>query len=288
VFPVVDGIPVMVNEQRSLFSTQEIVARRGIDKLLRENSASANAPFKERFFDALPKLSKNRKADELFTRFAALLRDAAPQSRVLVVGGGVLGAGMDRLVAAPHVELIESDVYLGPRNRLVCDATDLPFEDQSLDGVVIQAVLGNVMDPERAAAEIWRVLRPDGLVYVETAFMQQVYLGRYDFTRYSLLGLRRLFRWFDEVASGTQGGPGMASAWSYQYLLWSFTTSSRARAWLRLFARCTGFWLVALDRFLINRPSALDAASGHYFLGRRSERCLSDRELVAAYRGGFE
>jgi SAM-dependent methyltransferase len=185
------------------------------------------------------------------------------------------------------VELIESDVYFGPRTRLVCDATDLPFEDGSIDGVVVQAVLGNVIDPERAADEIWRVLRPHGLVYVETAFMQQVYLGRYDFTRYSQLGLRRLLRRFTEVHSGTQGGPGMASAWSYQYLLWSFAASQRARNWLRLFARITGFWLVALDRLLIDRPAALDAASGHFFLGRRSEHPLSDRDLLATYRGGF-
>jgi len=278
----------MLNEERSVFSAHEVLARRGIKKLLRENSAPASAPLKDRFFDALPKLSKNRKADEMFRRFAGLLRDDAPHSRVLVIGGGVLGAGMQHLVDAPHIELIDSDVYFGPRTRLICDATDLPFDDMSLDGVVIQAVLANVMDPERAVSEIWRVLRPGGLVYAETAFMQQVYLGPYDLTRFSLIGLRRLFRWFEEVASGTQGGPGMAAAWTYQYLLWSFSTNPRTRAWLRLFARLTGFWLVALDRFLIDKPAALDAASGHFFLGRRSDHPLSDRELVATYRGGFQ
>lgn len=287
-FPVVAGIPVLINEERSVFSTRDIVSQRGIDQMLAENWAPANASFRERFFDALPDLSKNRKADEMLARFAAMLRDDAPLSNVLVVGGGVLGAGMQVLVDAPNIKLIESDVYFGPRTSLVCDATDLPFADRSIDGVVVQAVLGNVIDPQRAAEEIWRVLRPGGLVYVETQFMQQVCLGRYDFTRFSQLGLRRLFRRFSEVQSGTQGGPGMASAWSYQYLLWSFASSQRARNWLRLFARLTGFWLVSLDRILLDRPAALDAASGHFFLGRRSETPLSDRDLIASYRGGFQ
>jgi hypothetical protein len=49
----------------------------------------------------------------------------------------------------------------------------------------------------------------------------------------------------------------------------------------------TGFWLLWFDRFLIDRPAALDAASGLYFMGRRSAAALSDRDLIALYRGGY-
>ena len=50
--------------------------------------------------------------------------------------------------------------------------------------------------------EIYRVLKSDGIVYIETPFMQQVHGGKYDFTRFTYLGHRRLFARFQEIESG--------------------------------------------------------------------------------------
>jgi SAM-dependent methyltransferase len=167
----------------------------------------------------------------------------------------------------------------------VSDAHDIPFADATFDGVVIQAVLHAVIDPRRAIAEVHRVLKPSGLLYVEVPFAQQNCEGAYDFYRYTHLGLRRLLRDFEELRSGAQGGPGMAMAWAYQYFLYSLTSSRRGRLLAHIAARLTISWLVFFDRFLVDRPAALDAASGVYFLGRKSEVPLSDRELVRQYRG---
>jgi len=286
-FPVVRDIPVLINENRSVFTVSEIVGNRGVEGRVAENVTPPTAGLKQRLVDSLPPVSRNRKAAENFAALREELLRLTPRPRVLVVGGGVLGFGMEEFVSDPRIELIESDVFFGSRTNLVCDATDLPFADQSFDGAVIQGVLGNVADPYRAIEEVHRVLRPNGLLYVETPFVQQVCLGPYDFTRFSLLGLRRLCRSFEELRSGAQCGPGMSAAWSYQYLLMSFARTKRGRAWARLTARLTGFWLLWFDRFLMERPAALDAASGVFFLGRRSETTLSDRELIGLYRGGF-
>jgi SAM-dependent methyltransferase len=286
-FPVVNGVPVLLNERRSLFDIAHVLEHRGLHNMVHADEARAGASLKERLLDALPHLSRNRKATENFALMTAKLLELSPRPRVLVIGGGVLGTGMDELAADRRIELVETDVFFGPRVGLICDGTDLPFADATFHGVIIQGVLGNVIDPPRVAAEIHRVLEPRGLVYVEAPFMQQVSLGAYDFTRYTMLGLRRLFRSFEELRSGAQGGPGMTAAWSYQHLLWSFARSHRGRVWLRLFARLTGFWLVSLDRLIIDRPAAMDGASGLFFLGRRAEAELSDRELVALYRGGY-
>lgn len=291
-FPVVRDIPVLINEDRSVFTITEIVGNRGVEGRVAENEGvmetkSPAAGLRQRVIDSLPRVSRNLKAAENFAVLKEELLHLTPRPRVLVVGGGVLGYGMEDFVSDPRIELTETDVFFGSRTRLICDATDLPFTDQSFDGAVIQGVLGNVADPFRAIEEIHRVLRPNGLLYVETPFVQQVCLGPYDFTRFSLLGLRRLCRSFDEVRSGAQCGPGMTAAWGYQYLLMSFARTQRGRALARLAARLTGFWLLWFDRFLIERPAALDAASGVFFLGRRSDTVLSDRELIGMYRGGF-
>ena len=51
------------------------------------------------------------------------------------------------------------------------------------------------------------------------------------------------------------------------------------------FAALTSFYLKYFDSFLIDRPGTLDAASGYHFTGRKSDRVLSDRELIDLYRG---
>jgi hypothetical protein len=129
------------------------------------------------------------------------------------------------------------------------------------------------------------VLKPDGLVYAETPFLQQVHAGAYDFTRYTHLGHRRLFRGFDELDSGAACGPGMALAWAWRGFVQSCFAGRAARAAATVFANLSACWLPAFDRVLTARPAAFDCASSYYFLGARSNRALSDRELIAGYRG---
>jgi SAM-dependent methyltransferase len=181
--------------------------------------------------------------------------------------------------------LVETDISPGPRTVLVCDAHHLPFQNESFDGVIVQAVLEHVFDPNRCVEEIHRVLKMNAVVYAETPFIQQVHEGRYDFTRFTHLGHRRLFRRFTELESGAACGPGMALAWSYQYFLLSFAESRIIRNAFLVFARLTSFYLKYFDYFLIKKRGALDAASSYYFLGEKSDHTLSDEKLLAHYRG---
>jgi len=50
------------------------------------------------------------------------------------------------------------------------DATALPYEDASVDAVVLTAVLGEIPDPGAALREIARVLKPDGRLVVGELF----------------------------------------------------------------------------------------------------------------------
>jgi len=276
-FPVVRGVPVLIDEATSIFSLDDY----------RSRCEPPPPAVPSRIRRAMPDITRNVNGARNLARFAGLLLERSAAPRVLVVGGRIAGCGMEAVLGHPALEVVETDVSFGPRTALVCDAHRLPFADGSFDGVVAQAVLEHVLDPHRCVAEIHRVLAPGGLVYAETPFMQQVHAGRYDFTRFTLLGHRRLFRHFTEIDSGAACGPGMALAWAYTYFLLSFARGAGSRRALRGVAHLTSFFLKYLDRFLVDRAGALDAASACYFLGGRAEHPLPDRELIALYRGGF-
>jgi uncharacterized protein YbaR (Trm112 family)/SAM-dependent methyltransferase len=276
-YPVVDGVPILINDCASIFSISDFVLR---------HNTTLN-PRRRLFSSLIPELGANIKAQKNFQKLADLLLDQSSAPRVLVIGGSILGKGMQPLVQNRSLELIETDVSLGARTQLVCDAHDIPFADKSFEGVIAQAVLEHVVDPYRCVEEIHRVLKEKGLVYAETPFMQPVHLGRYDFTRFTHLGHRRLFRKFDELESGAVGGPGTALAWAYQYFWLSFSNATLLRQLLKVFARLTSFYLKYFDYYFDNSAAALDAGSGFYFLGRKGDSSLSDRELITLYKGAL-
>ena len=280
VFPLVDGIPIMIDEQASIFDIQDFLERK--DTFFPLSKKTRLREFLKRL---LPKQNSDRVNKETYRRFADMLAARPSKARVLVVGGSVLGQGMEPLTSNPNIELVETDVSFGPRTSIICDAHSIPFADCSFDGVICQAVLEHVVDPVQCVSEFHRVLKDDGLVYVDSPFMQQVHSGRYDFTRFTHLGHRRLLRHFEEIESGPVGGPAVVLAWSYQYFLTGFSTHMTVRRALRAFARLSGFWLRYCDRLLINKPGAFDSGTGYYFICRKSDKVLSDRELVKQYRG---
>jgi ubiquinone/menaquinone biosynthesis C-methylase UbiE len=197
----------------------------------------------------------------------------------------VKGMGMDIIYDHESFEILESDVSFGEYTKVICDAHDLPFQDNTFDCVIIQAVLEHVLEPQRCVSEIHRVLNDSGIVYAETPFMQQVHMKQYDFTRFTHLGHRWLFKNFEELMSGPCCGPGMALAWSYSSFLQSFTTSSVINSLLTTFAQITSFFFKYFDYFLINKPGAFDTASGYYFLGKKSSKSLSNKELIQQFKG---
>ena len=284
-FPMVDGIPVLINEANSVFSISGFVSR---DNTFFTVPDGRLAALGMKVLDRLPDITRSIGTRERYDRMAEMLLRDTPNPVVLVVGGSIVGNGMEEFLANPAIRFVETDIAFGPRTRIICDSHDMPFQSGTFDGVVAQAVLEHVVDPARCVEEIHRVLKDTGLVYAETPFMQQVHGGRYDFTRFTHLGHRRLFRHFTEVESGVVCGPGMALAWAWNYFLLSMATSRTGRALAHFVTRLTASWLTSFDAGLVGRPGAYDAAAGLYFMGRRSDETLSDRELITLYQGGHQ
>ena len=152
------------------------------------------------------------------------------------------------------------------------------------DGVWIQAVLEHAVDPDRVAAGIHRVLKPQALVHAETPIMQQVREGAYDFTWFTVLGHRYLFRSFAVIDMGGIGGPEVVLSRALRYFLQALTRS-------RHIARFAGlFFGVILRPFapLMSRASMFDAANGVNFFGRKQPgHAMTHKELITLYKGQY-
>lgn len=284
-YPVISGVPTLIDETRSVFTYDDIrqMAHRDGQASDRAGKARRLGGLKEIFRRFKPEISSNLTADRLYSS----LRDEllkADEPVVLCVGNADGGKGFSYM-KDPAIRIVSTDVAISDSTDYAVDAHSLPFADNTFDAVIVQAVLEHVVDPVRCVGEIHRVLRPQGLVLAETPFMQQVHLGRYDFTRFTHLGHRRLFRMFTEIESGQTAASGTALAWSLKYFMTSLTGSAVLRRVLTYMANICFSWLKHLDPRISRTPGSWDCASGFYFFGRRAEEPVTDRSIIAAYRG---
>lgn len=273
-FPLIGGTPVIISEELC-------------DTVCTVGNVQTYIPRSSGRLDNLKALLRGKSVvtEANISRFLAETKSLTKKPKILVIGSGTPGRGTEELWSDTDIEIHGVDIFKSPTVDVVCDGHYLPFAPDSYDGVLIQAVLEHVVEPQKVVAEIFRITKPNGIVYAETPFMQQVHEGAYDFTRYTVLGHRYLFKNFELIAQGGNGDPGVVLSWSVRYLAWSLT---RNRSVAKLLGYATG---LALRPFhaLVSARSMYDAASGVYFLGRKVEgHTVSHKDIVSLYGGQFK
>jgi len=117
--------------------------------------------------------------------------DATPASGLFLD----LGCGIRR-----QEDMRSNGVYLDAVHfrgvDIVSTQARLPLRDRSVDTVVSLSVFEHLPDPFAMAAEIRRVLKPGGTVWIETAFMQPMHADPGHYFNMTLQGLLRTFAGF--------------------------------------------------------------------------------------------
>ena len=105
-------------------------------------------------YERIPEMIREKEVLELATGPGLLAKHVAPAAR--------------RIIATDYSEGMIAQAKKGeyPENLIfeVADATQLPYEDDSFDAVLIANALHIVSDPNQVLREIDRVLRPGGLL----------------------------------------------------------------------------------------------------------------------------
>jgi SAM-dependent methyltransferase len=119
-----------------------------------------------------------------------------------------------------------------PQVDVVGSASTIPFASGSADVVVCSQVLEHVPDPAAALAEMARVLKPGGRVFLSTHGNFIYHPHPTDYWRWTQDGLRKLFEDggdFDEIELFPNGGTGHCLA----YLLAVYCHLGLKKKWLR-------------------------------------------------------
>jgi SAM-dependent methyltransferase len=286
VFPLIDGVPILINDDNSVFAVADYCGHRAYDgDSYKDYNALKGSPIRRAYRRLAVWLTDFRvplrytTAEETLDKFLRERSGVEPECILIV------GCGLSNYDERSNCTFVYTDAAFGPRTQYICDAHDLPFANGTFGMVIAVAILEHVVDPQRCVKEFHRVLRPGGWIYAATPFLQPVHMGAYDFTRFTHLGHRRLFRYFDAIDSGMALGPASALAFSLQDFLISFFTHAVPRKIVRLLSLILTRPLKYLDMPLRHKQGAIDAAGGTYLVGQKRETPIADRELIRQYRG---
>ncbi len=89
--------------------------------------------------------------------------------------------------------VVNFEIVAYPSTDVLGVAEELPFKDNSFDGVLSLDVLEHVKDPFKAAREIARVLKPGGQLYCVVPFLQPYHGFPHHYYNMTYQGLGNLF-----------------------------------------------------------------------------------------------
>jgi ubiquinone/menaquinone biosynthesis C-methylase UbiE len=126
-------------------------------------------------------------SNEMPEEALAIIRET--QGLVLNLSAGGSREKFDHVVEVEYAIFRHTDV--------VADAHALPFDDECFDAIVVMNAFEHYREPHKVAAELHRILKPDGRIHIRTAFLQPLHEKPWHFFNCTRYGLAEWFKSFE-------------------------------------------------------------------------------------------
>ncbi len=126
------------------------------------------------------------------------LKNFPQGSRILNIGSGV---------HRPRPDIVNIDIFFYPGVDVIANAEELPFADNSIDAIICENLLEHVPRPDDIIAEMLRVLKKGGQLYLVMPFIYPFHACPNDYYRWTGRGIRELCRDAEVLEVGARAGP---------------------------------------------------------------------------------
>jgi len=157
---------------------------------------------------------------------------------------------------------------INPDNKpdIIGDAEEIPAKENSFDSIICTQVLGDILFPDKAIKEFYRVLKPGGAVLLTEGFIDELHGEPIDYWRFTPYGLKALFEKnnFEVLKVEMLGGIfSVASQMFSRYLINTFLLYEH-KIWGKFFSSLffvtgkTAIWLDSKINNQANKKIGLD------------------------------
>jgi SAM-dependent methyltransferase len=185
-----------------------------------------------------------------------------------------IGSGPD--VYMCRSDIINIDIFGFEEVDLIANAADLPIDSNSADLIINRAMLEHVARPKIIVNEMNRLLKTNGWIICYLPFMVPFHAAPDDYHRWTISGIKTLFKDFDDLEILIGCGPTSSFLWIFQEwlsLLCSFGNKTLHDVVL-LSLMATTFPLKLLDLFMVHLPYAENISSIFCVIGKKVPRSL--------------
>lgn len=201
-----------------------------------------------------------------FNYRAAVLRFADPEKQLVID----IGAGNHRI----DPQIVTIDLFDYAATDIVCDLTNLPFRDESVDAFISRSVLEHVPGLTQICKNLALATRENGLAAHLIPFMFPFHASPHDYQRLTHVGAATLFPGFELLEQRNATGPfTLLTLLLTEVLAVIFSLGNeRPKAFLYLIFCLVFFPIKFLDFPFVGRRSMLGIAPTIFTVTRKTRR----------------
>ncbi|MCK1364137.1 methyltransferase domain-containing protein [Bradyrhizobium sp. 62] len=200
-----------------------------------------------------------------FNYRAAVLRLADPDKQLVVD----IGAGNHRI----DPRILTIDLFDYAATDIVCDLSNLPFRDESVDAFISRSVLEHVPGLSEICKHLARATRKGGLAAHLIPFMFPFHASPHDYQRLTHVGAANLFPGFELLEQRNATGPfTLLTLLLIEVLAATFSLGSERLKALLYLVFCLFFFPIKfLDFAFVGRSSMLRVAPTIFTVTRKTK-----------------